>query len=119
MECLCTSISDSIPSPAELLNDRVYKGFQPFLKPLSSSFQVTKETMTDNLISLKEKEEMNHDKQVTELPKINEDSDVWYCDHNKDVWGKCNVVELGQNGSIYTLVNEHGKIVSHNHVEIE
>ena len=33
LEYLCTPISDSIPSPAELLNKRVYTHFQPFLKP--------------------------------------------------------------------------------------
>ena len=38
LEYLCTSISDSIPSPAKLLNNWVYKGFQPFLKPLACSF---------------------------------------------------------------------------------
>ena len=70
LEYLCTPISDSIPSPSEILNNRVYKGFQPFLKSLLSFFQVTKDTVRDNLISLKEKEKINHDKQAMELTKI-------------------------------------------------
>ena len=49
--------------------------------------------MTDNLISLEEKEKINHDKLATDLPKINEGSDVWYYDHNKDIWKKGTVVE--------------------------
>ena len=91
LEYLCTQISDSIPSPAELWNNRVYKGFLPFLRPSSSSFKFTKGRVTDNLISLKEKEKMNYDKQATDLLKINEGSDVWYCDHNKDIWKKVTV----------------------------
>ena len=90
---LCTPIPNSIPSPDELLNNRVYKGFQPFLKFSSSSFQIIKDTVTDNLISLKEEEKMNHNKQATNLPKINEGSCVWYHDHNKDIWEKGIVVE--------------------------
>ena len=93
LEYLCTPISDSIPNPAEVLSNRVYKGFQPFLKPSLSSFQVRKDMVTENLISLKEKEKMNHDKQATNLPKINVGSDVWYCDHKKDVWENGTVVE--------------------------
>ena len=86
LEYLCTPISGSIPNPAELLNNRIYKGFKPFLKPSSSLFQVTEDAVTDNLISLKEKEMINHDKQATDLPKINEGSYVWYYDHHKDIW---------------------------------
>ena len=93
LEYLCIPISDSFPCPAELLNNRVNKGFQPFLKPSFSSFQVTKDIVTDNLISLKEKEKLYHDKQATDLPKINKGSDVWYYDHNKDIWKKGTVVE--------------------------
>ena len=93
LEYSCIPIFDPIPSPAELLNDRVYKGFQPLFKPSSSLFQVTKDTMTDNLISLKEKEKMIHNKQASDLPKINEGSDIWHCDHNKDIWRKGTVVE--------------------------
>ena len=43
--------------------------------------------VTDNLISLKEKEKVNHDKQATDLHKISEGSDVWYCDHIR-IFGK-------------------------------
>ena len=75
--------------------------------------------VTNNLVSLKEKEKMNHDKQATDLPKINKGSDVWYCDHNKDIWGKGTVVEWDQNDRSYTLVNEHGKIVSHNYTDLK
>ena len=85
---MCTPVSDSIPNPAELLNNRVYKGFQPFIKPSSSAFQVTKDAVSDNLISFKEREKMNHNKQATDLPKINEGGDVWHCNHNKDIWKK-------------------------------
>ena len=109
-EYLCTLISDSIPSPAELLNNMDYKGFKPFLKPLSSSFRVTKDTVPGNLISLKEREKMNHDEEVTDLPKINEGSDVWYQDHNKDVWEKGTAVKGD-------LVNDDGKIERHNCVD--
>ena len=70
LEYLCIPISDSIRSPAELLNIRVYKDFQPFLEPTLSSFQITKDTVTDNLISLKEKEKINHDKQAIYLSKM-------------------------------------------------
>ena len=31
IEYLCTPISDQLPSPAEILNSCIYKGFQPFL----------------------------------------------------------------------------------------
>ena len=75
--------------------------------------------VTDNLISLKEKEKMNHDKQVTDLPKNNEGSDVWYCDHNKDIWEKDTVVEQDQNDRSYTLVKEHGKIGSCNCIDLK
>ena len=85
LEYLCIPISDFIPNPAELLNNRVYKDFQPFDKPSFSSFQVTKDMVTDNLISLKEKEKMNHERQVRDLSKTNKGSDVWYHDHNKDI----------------------------------
>ena len=74
---------------------------------------------TDNLISLREKERMNHGKQATDLPKINESSDIWYHDHNKDIWEKDTVVEWDQNDRSYTLVNEHGKIVSHTCIDLK
>ena len=119
LEYLCTLISDSTPSPAELLNNRVYKGFKSFLKPSLSSFQVTKDMVTGNMISLKEKEKINHDKQARDLPKIDEGSDVWYHDHNKDIWEKGTVVEQVKNDRSYTLVNEHGKIVSHNCADLK
>ena len=64
LKYLCTPISDSIPCPAELLYNRVYKDFQPFLKPSLSPFRVTKDMLTDNLISLKEMGKMNHDKKA-------------------------------------------------------
>ena len=74
---LCTAISYFIPSPAKLLNYWVCKGFQPFLQPSLSSFQVKKDIVTNNLIPLKEKGKMTHDRQATDLPKIIEGSVVY------------------------------------------
>ena len=75
--------------------------------------------VTDNLTSLREKEKINHDKQATDLPKINEGSDVWYHNHNKDIWGKGMVVEWDQNHRSYTLVNYCGKMVIHNCIDLK
>ena len=36
---------------------------------------------------------MNHDKQARDLTKMNEGSNVWYCDHNEDIWEKGTVIE--------------------------
>ena len=69
------------------------KAFSIFSNLHQAHFRLQKNTVTDNLISLKEKEKMNHEKQATDLPKINKGSDVWYCDHNKDIWEKDTVVE--------------------------
>ena len=52
LEYLCTPSSDSIPSPTGLLNNRVYKGFQSFLKLPQAHFRLQK-TVTDDLIFLK------------------------------------------------------------------
>ena len=117
-EYLCTSIFVSIPSPAELLNNRVYKGFSLFLNLHLAHFRYKRHS--DRKPDPFERAgNVNHDKQATDLPKINEGSDVWYHDHNKDIWGKGTVIEWDQNDRSYTLVNVHGKIVSWNHIDLK
>ena len=44
-ENLCTPISNQLPSPAEILNSRIYKGYQPFLYSSSRP-----EFVTDKLV---------------------------------------------------------------------
>ena len=48
IEYLCTPISNELPSPTEILNLHIYKGYQPFLCSSSRS-----ESVTDKLVERK------------------------------------------------------------------
>ena len=51
---LCTLISDSLPSPVQILNQRVYKVYQPFLCDIHT-LKCRSEMTTDNLIERKKR----------------------------------------------------------------
>ena len=58
---LCTSISDSLLSPAEILNQRVYRGYQSFLCD-NCTLNCRCDMTTDKLIEKRKGEKFYHDR---------------------------------------------------------
>ena len=83
IEYLCTSISDQLPSMAEILNPHILKSYQPFLCSFSRS-----ESVTDKLVERKKEEKLYHDRSFSDKLVIAEGQNVWYRNHVKNIWDK-------------------------------
>ena len=97
IEFLCTLMSDSLLSPVEILNQRVYKGFQPFLCD-NPTLNCRSEMTTDNLTERKREEKLYHDryKSVSEKPIIPEGQNICYRNHVKEHMGEGFCCRQGQ-----------------------
>ena len=114
-EYLCTPISDQLPSPAEILNSPIYKGYQPFL--CSSS---RPESVTDKLVEGKKEEKLYIDRSFSDKSVIAEGENVWYRNHVKNIWEKEIIVDRDDTSNrSYTLVGENGKTLSGNCVALK
>ena len=116
---LCIPISHSLLSPAEILNKRVYKGYQPFLCD-NHTLNCRSGTTIDKPIERKKNEKFYRDssKSVSDKPIIPEGQNIWYRNHIKNIWEKGTIIDRDDtSGKSYTLVWENGKILSHNHID--
>ena len=85
LEDLCTALSASLSSLAELLATHQYKGLQLTLRARLLPQSVA-ESHTDELISQKEIEKTNHDRSAHDLPILPVGCTVTYFDHMSKVW---------------------------------
>ena len=113
IEYLCKPISHQLPSPAEILNSHIYKGYQPFLCSSSRS-----ESVTDKCVEWKKEEKLYHDRTFSDKPVSAEGQNVWYRNHVKNIWEKGTIIDRDDTSNrSFTLVGENGKVLSHNHVD--
>ena len=122
LEYLCTPILDQIPSPSELLNRR-YRGVQPFLhftpNHSTASF-LPKEKIQDEQHKHQELNKFHYNKcSVAQRNEICEGSNVlvYITDQRPKRW--CKGIVLHRKDKTYDIQLENGKIINHNHVDIQ
>ena len=108
IDYLCAPISDQLPSPTEILNSHIYKGYQPYLCSYSRS-----ESVTDKLVERKKEEKLYHDRSLLDKPVIPKGQNVWYRNHVQNIWEKGTTVDRDDTSNrSYTLVRKNDKILS-------
>ena len=86
LEYLCTSLSEKLSSPAELLATCWYKRLQPTLLARLLPQSADAEGNIEELLSHKEKEKIYHDRSAHDLPILPVGCTVSYFDHVSKAW---------------------------------
>ena len=86
LEYLCTPLSEKLPSPAELLAGRQFKGLQTTLSEKLTPDTSFSEQVMEQLVAKKEMEMLQHDKSTHDLQIFAIGSTVMYYDHRSKSW---------------------------------